>query len=291
MTYDNRKYWPELHERLKGQLKAVGHPFLSEELNRLKYESEAAGVEQALHKIMDVFQKNGQRGLSFLDVGAGTGFWTDLIFRMLSSNGYETEVSALDVSQDALDVIKERLPYVQGIKEDLATISPDRCSKAYDLISSCYCFHHIVKTRDFINALQFAGAGVKVGGFLLIMDPILTKPYSKFDAFDSCSFHGNGIPRHLYFIDDILLDCGLRRLAVYPAVSFILNGCIEADSSLGYFLMSKLWKLLCVFYRSEGFVHNTAGILRYGDNVLKNLHLAFSSSICLYQKVDTNVGK
>jgi len=50
MKYDNRQYWPELHERLKGQLKAVGHPFLSEELNRLKYASEAAGIEQAMQK-------------------------------------------------------------------------------------------------------------------------------------------------------------------------------------------------------------------------------------------------
>ncbi len=291
MTYDNRKYWPQLHEKLKGQLKAVGHPFLSEELNRLKYESEASEVEQALHKVMEVFPKNDHRDLSFLDLGAGTGFWTDLIFRMLLSNGYKPQVSALDVSRDALDVIKERLPYVQGIKADLATIPPDYCPKNYDLITSCYCFHHIVKTKDFIHALQFAGASVKAGGFLLIMDPILTKPYSKFDAFDSYSFRGNGIPRHLYFIDDILLDCGLRRLAVYPAVSFILNGCIEANTSLGYFLMSKLWKLLCMFYRSEGFVHNTAAIWTYADKALKNLHLAFSSSLCLYQKFDDRPSK
>jgi SAM-dependent methyltransferase len=218
MAYDNRQYWPDLHEKLKGQLKAVGHPSLSEELNHLKYASEAACLQQAMQEMMNRFQTQNQHSLSYLDIGAGTGFWTDLIFRMLSSNGYQIEASALDVSNDALDVIKERQPHVHGIKEDLATISPDLYRNVYDVVSSFYCFHHIVKTKDHINALQFAGSSVKQGGFLLIMDPVLTRPYSKFDTFDFYTFRRNGVPRHLYFIDDILSDLGLQRISVYPAV-------------------------------------------------------------------------
>jgi SAM-dependent methyltransferase len=291
MLYDNRQYWPELHERLKGQLKAVGHPFLSEELNRLKYASEADSLERAMQAIVGVLQKSDQPKIRFLDIGAGTGFWTDFIFHMLSSSGCQTEVSALDVSQDALDVIKERFPYVSTIKEDLAVIPQDKYASAYDVVSTCYCLHHIVRTTDFVNALQFAGASVKQGGFLLIMDPVLSKPYSKFDAFDLSSFRGNGIPRHLYFLDDMLRGSGLERISIYPAVSFILNGCIEAGSSMGYAVMSGIWKFLCVFYRSERLTRATARILEHGDRFLKNSNRAFSSSLCVYQKVDGSTGR
>ncbi|HSL42309.1 MAG TPA: class I SAM-dependent methyltransferase, partial [Anaerolineales bacterium] len=243
-----------------------------------------------MQTILNVFPGNNQQNLTFLDIGAGTGFWTDLIYRMLSTKGYSTRVSALDVSSDALEVIRERMSHVEGIQENLATVSPGQYANTYDIVSAFYCLHHIVKTKDFINALQFSGYSVKPGGFFLVMDPILTRPYSKFDSFDLYSFHENGIPRHLYFIDDLLLALGLKRVGVYPAVSFILNGCIEASGPLGYFLMDKVWKSLCVLYRSESFVRSIGGILQSGDTVLKNLNLAFSSSLCLYQKVDTPAG-
>src|SRR5512147_1672355 len=104
MKYENSQYWPELHEKLKGQLKSVGHPFLSENLNRLKYASEAASLELTLRDILQAFGREGTK-ISFLDVGAGTGFWTDLISSAFMSQGIQAEVTALDVSQDALDVI------------------------------------------------------------------------------------------------------------------------------------------------------------------------------------------
>ena len=157
MVYNNRQYWSQLHEELKGQLKAVGHPFLSESLNRLKYSSEAAAIGQALQEITDVFQKDNWHDISYLDIGAGTGYWTDLISQWFVSKGYQVEVSALDISSDALDVIRERLPFVHGIAEDLRTISPDKSPESYDLVSACYCLHHLTRTNDFINALEFAG--------------------------------------------------------------------------------------------------------------------------------------
>ena len=193
--------------------------------------------------------------------------------------------SALDVSGDALEVIKERLPHVHIIQEDLANVSPDRFANTHDLISSCYCFHHLIKTNDFLNALRFAGSSVKPGGFLLVMDPVLAKAYSNFDTLDYYSFRGNGIPRHLYLMDDILLDLGLERRLIYPAVSFILNGCIEARGNIGYYLMSSAWRFLCVFYRSEELTRFMSVVLKWVDRKLKKINWSNSSSVLLYQKV------
>jgi SAM-dependent methyltransferase len=286
MSYDNRSYWTNLHEKLKGELKAVGHPFLSESMNRLKYESEAESIFIGLRKIINSFRQVDRTELSVLDVGAGYGYWSGLVCDLLSKNKFTVHASALDMSSEALDVIQDRLPEVNRIRADLRTIATDQSEAAYDLVFSCYCLHHLTRANDFLNALQFVGRSVNQGGFLLVMDPILTMPFSKADTLDFQSFRGNGIPRHLYFIDDILAGLGLQRCLVLPAVSFILNENIEAPDSLSFYTMMIIWKLLCRLDRIENITQSAAGIFRSLDSALKRQGLAFSSSVCVYQKID-----
>lgn len=285
LPYDNRSYWTSLHEKLKGELKAVGHPFLSESMNRLKYESEAETVLLGLRRITDVFGQAGRKDLSVLDVGAGYGYWSGLVYEVLSRNSFRVRASALDVSADALDVLKERFPQMEPIRADLTTIAPDKFEGTYDFVFACYCLHHLTRAGDFLNALQFVGRSVNPGGFLLIMDPVLTRPFSKADTLDFESFRGNGIPRHLYYVDDLLAGWGLRRCLVLPAVSFLLNENIEAPNQLSYQAMTILWKLLCRLDRIDGLTEKSAGMLRSLDIALKRRGLAFSSSVCIYERV------
>ena len=282
--YDNRSYWTSLHTKFKGELKAVGHPFLSESLNQLKYESEAATVILALKKIMDAFGQMDRKRLSVLDVGAGYGYWTGLIYDLLSKNGFGVNASALDVSIDALDVIQERLPHIHPIHGDLRSIAINQFAESFDFVFSCYCLHHLTHANDFLNALQFVGQSVNNGGFLLIMDPVLTMPFSKADTLDFQSFHGNGIPRHLYYVDDLLAGFGLRRCLVLPAVSFLLNENIQAPDKLSYYIMMAMWKLVCRLDRIDHLIEKTAGMWGYVDSLLKRHDLGFSSSVCVYHK-------
>jgi SAM-dependent methyltransferase len=275
-----------LHERFKGELKAVGHPFLSESMNQLKYESEAETILIGLKNIMDSFRQVDRTELSVMDVGAGYGYWTGLVYDLFSKNGFRVNASALDLSTEALDVIQNRLPQVNTISADLRTIAPNQSEEAYDLIFSCYCLHHLTRANDFLNAVQFVARSVNKGGFLLIMDPVLTMPFSKADTFDFQTFHGNGIPRHLYFLDDILAGYSLKRCLVLPAVSFILNENIEAPDRLSFYAMMAIWKLLCRLDRVENIVEKTARVFKYIDSVLKRRGLAFSSSVCVYQKIN-----
>jgi len=283
MPYDNPQYWTNLHSSYRGELKAVGHPFLSENLNRLKYESEGSSLSQALSMVADDFGQKDLREFSFFDVGAGTGYWSGFVLSGFSRN-FVVNATALDISMEALNILSEQFPDIKLIQEDLAKIAPDKFPESYDLVFSCYCLHHLVNLDDFVNALRFVGHRVKKGGFLLIMDPVLTMPYSRYDILDFNSFRGNGIPRHLYLIDDILGKVGLQRKLIRPAVSFILNENIESSGPATYFLMTGFWKVLCKFYRSERFVQIFNGILKLVDKLLKRWSLSFSSSICLYQK-------
>lgn len=284
MEYNDKAYWTDIHKKYRGELRAVGYPTLSEHLNQLKYRSETNVVLRGLKEISPQFRKAGKEAISLLDVGGGSGYWSDLSYREFLEQGFQVSVTALDISEDALEVFRKRRPQFSTVCEDLRTIDIDRFRHAFDLVLSCYCLHHLVRLDDFLNGLRFAGRSVKEGGFLMVMDPILTLPFSRFDVIVFSSYHGNGIPRHLYLIEDVLSQEGFRRHWVRPAVSFLLNGNIEAYDPLSYMLMRFLWGRLSYFYKSEHFLGLFSNILIHLDEVLKRLGLAFHSSLCIYEK-------
>jgi SAM-dependent methyltransferase len=220
-----------------------------------------------------------------MDLGAGVGYWTDLVHTWFGQKGYKTKLTVLDISEQALKLIKERYPWVEAIHEDLRTIDTDSYSDAFDLIVSCYCFHHLIRINDFINGLSFASRSLKKGGFLIIIDPILSRPFSHIASLDYGSQAFNGIPRPLHLLDDIFLDEGLQRWTIRPAVSFVLNGNIEGNGRLGFALCYVSWQIMRKIYRSDILTKMVSGVILKIDEVLKNKNLAFSSSVCVYKKM------
>src|SRR5690242_15017327 len=55
MAYDNKRYWENLHQEHAGRLRAVGHPWLTEKYNELKYASEAETLRTALAELKPAF--------------------------------------------------------------------------------------------------------------------------------------------------------------------------------------------------------------------------------------------
>lgn len=284
MTYDNKAYWMNVHRHYRGELRAVGYPTLSEHLNQLKYKSETRALLQSLREIGPQFKREGKKAISLLDIGAGNGYWSELIYHEWLEQGFEVVVTALDISEDALDVLRRRNPQFSVLCKDLRTIHIDQFRYAFDVVVSCYCLHHLTRLDDFLNGLRFAGRSVKEGGFFILMDPILSLPFSRFDVVDFFGFQRNGIPRHLYLIEDVLGREGFRRRGMRPAVSFLLNGNIEAYDPLSYTLMRFLWRGLSIFYKSDRFVRLFSTLFIVLDEALKRSGLAFSSSLCLYEK-------
>lgn len=284
MRYDNLSYWQSIHRQYPGQLRAVGRSRFSEAFNELKYKSEAGTLLSIFSDMQPKF--DGQKAVSILDIGAGTGYWTGLVSEWFIQKESTVEVCALDVSPDALQAIKARYPHTQVVQQDLKTIDTNLLSNTFDLVTSFYCLHHLVRIDEFLNGLRFAGRSVNKDGFLILMDPILTQPFSLFDTFDFASYKGNGVPRHLYLLDDVLLKEGLKRQLIRPAVSFLLNGSIEGRSWLGFVVCQTIWKQLRRIYRSERLTRQIAGMLTRLDSALKHKNFAFSSSICIYQKTE-----
>lgn len=271
-----------MHQRHAGLLRAVGHSSLSEEYNRLKYASESGTFLGVLHKLKSQLSERAKP--SIMDVGAGTGYWTGLLSNWCKEEGLNVEMSVLDLSPDALKSVQASYPWVKVIQQDLGSVDVSLLSEAFDLVMAFYCLHHLVRIGDFLNALTFSAKSVRNGGFLMIMDPILTRPFTYLDTLDFGSFEGNGIPRHLYLLDDVLSRERLRRVALWPAVSFVLNGNIEANSRGAFLTCDLIWKMMQIFYRRSVWSHRIGRIVVALDGFLKNANLGFSASLCLYQK-------
>jgi SAM-dependent methyltransferase len=222
--------------------------------------------------------------LRVLDAGAGTGFWTEVLRSWYEEQGAAPLFTALDLSEQALSRIKTRHPEIETIRADLSMIDPTSFRERFGLVASFYCLHHLPRISDFLNGLRFAARSVAPRGVFLMMDPVLSQPYSPFYRAAFSSFDGNGMPRSLHLIDDALEREGLDRIALIPAVSFILNGSIEARSRLAFTLTSRLWGLLQRAYRSEHMTRSLRGALACADVFLKRHALAFSSSLLAYQK-------
>ncbi len=282
MTYDNSSYWLALHQASPGSLKTVGHPWLSEALNELKYQSEAATLFDFLQSHQAWIRK--EVSPTILDLGAGTGFWSEAVHSWFCQHGAQPIVTVLDISEHALRDIKARHPEFDAIHADLKTVDPSLCDGRFGFVLSFYCLHHLPRISDFLNALRFAARSVGPGGVLLIMDPVLSQPYSAFHTIQFSSHEGNGMPRPLGLIDDVSENEGLHRVAFKPAVSFILNGSIEAHSRIGFALTTRLWELLQRVYRSEKATRTVGRLLQRTDHILKRKGLGYSSSLLVYRR-------
>lgn len=282
MSYDNTSYWTEIHRALPGSLRAVGHPGLSEALNELKYRSEAESLGGVLDQV--AADLGGKSALRMLDVGTGTGYWAEALVGWLRRRNIAPDVTVLDMSAEALAEVRGRHPEFQALHADLKAIDAASQRGRFDIVTSFYCLHHIPRAADFLNALRFAGNSVAAGGWLLLMDPILSRRYSPFHAMPFAGNEANGVPRTLSFIDDVLDGEGLQRVALVPAVSFVLNGDIEADSRLGAALAGRLWHHLQRMYRREGPTRRFSRVLVALDRWLKRSGGGLSSSLAVYRR-------
>ena len=283
MQYDNSSYWKNLHIEFGSNLKAVGISSLSLEYNKLKYLSESRSLLDILVKITDDLSQSKE--LNILDIGAGIGFWSEFLYSFFNNREILTKITALDISKEALEFIKQKKPFFSTYECDLKTVNPDLFNQEYNLVFVAYCFHHLISLKDYSNALRFAARSVIQGGYLIIMDPILSKKYSRFYSTDYTTFNAHSLPRSLYILDNIMIEEGFSRIEIKNATSFILGGNMESSTKLGFNIQRKIWNFGYLFlFRYEKIVSLLASFLLWCDRKLKKVKYSNSSIIVLYKK-------
>ena len=106
----------------------------------------------------------GNSSASVVDVGGGTSFLVDA----LAAKGF-TDLTVVDLSQSALDVVEERL-HSQGrsatlIASDVTAWSPGR---TFDVWHDRAAFHFLTEPADRTAYLQLVAQSIDVGGVLIL---------------------------------------------------------------------------------------------------------------------------
>jgi len=281
--YDNPSHWKEMHHRYGGSLKAVGRSGLSETYNFHKYRSEEATFSEVLKQVVIAGKKNGD-DFHVLDVGAGTGYWLNVVMREAKNRNILPKVTAIDLSEEALDELKLHLPGTECVVENAGLADPGMMKGKFDLVMSNYCLHHITNTGQFKNALQLAVQSVKPGGFLLIMDCLIDRKYSPYYEIDADRYAGSGLSRPLQWVDQAAEQNNMRRISMTDPISFLMNNVLEADSGAGYRLMHITWKILHRIFKSDRLTQLVMPLVYAADRYLKKRNLGYSTRLVIYQR-------
>lgn len=283
VNYDNPTHWKQLHRRFGSSLKSVGRSGLSETYNQYKYLSE----EQTFVKAIQTIQL--ERAIDFdtitvLDIGAGTGYWLHVINDYLISKGKLAELTAFDLSNEAIEQLKKTIPKVKEVIENAGTVDCNMFGESFDFVMSNYCLHHITNTKQFLNALNLAVQSVKPGGYLLLMDCLIDRKYSPYYTIDPETYAGSGLSRPIKMVDEVCEKKGLSRILMVDPISYLMNNVLEDDTRVGYKWKQIIWRILHKFYKSDLASKVLVPVIFLIDKLLKNKQKGFSTRLVIYQK-------
>ncbi len=192
MTYRPQEFW---EQRLSEQfdLRGTGETGLTLAYNRACYALRADVLTAAL-------QRAGvsPRGRRVLDVGCGTGFWTEYYV----SRG--ADYTGLDIAQVSVDRLAARYPGQTFSRADVTEGVPGEGS--YDLVNVFDVLYHVTDDARWEAALRHLAAAVRPGGRLLVTDA--------FSDFGAIAEHNVMRPLTRYL--DVLAAAGLTREQLRP---------------------------------------------------------------------------
>lgn len=155
MSYRPKEFW---EQRLAEQfdLRGTGETGLSLAYNRACYELRALVLTRAL-------QRCGTRvsGARVLDVGCGTGFWTEYY----SARG--ARYTGVDIAQVSVDRLAASYPALRFVCADVSDGVPDG---PYDVVNVFDVLYHVTDDERWASALRHLAGAVAPGGLLLVTD-------------------------------------------------------------------------------------------------------------------------
>jgi 2-polyprenyl-3-methyl-5-hydroxy-6-metoxy-1,4-benzoquinol methylase len=169
-TYDAEAYWGDRFRRFGASLKGPGHEGLTEEDNRAMYE--AAGARFAEYCESEGVSFAGRR---VLEIGCGTGFYTDLVDRL----GPPAAFTGLDVTDANFAAIAARHPQARLVKGNAADPGALPDGGQFDVVVMIDVIHHVVTDADFDAIMANVRRWLAPGGAFVIT-PFAERPSRPF---------------------------------------------------------------------------------------------------------------
>ncbi|AQQ10105.1 putative S-adenosylmethionine-dependent methyltransferase/MSMEI_2290 [Sedimentisphaera cyanobacteriorum] len=155
-VYMPRKYWNELHSSKNiDSLQRVGYKNRSEEENRAMY-------EKARQTFIDFCQAQGVvfSEMKVLEIGCGTGFYTDIIKNQGCKN-----YTGIDISRVTVKQLKEKYPNCKFKTLDAAK---GKLKEKFDVIVMIDVTQHIVGEKKFVSAMKNIDQMLRPGGIFIV---------------------------------------------------------------------------------------------------------------------------
>lgn len=169
-SYDAEAYWGDRFRKFGASLKGPGHEGLTEADNRAMYE--AAG---ALFGAYCASEGVGFKNRRVLEIGCGTGFYTDLIARL----GPPADFTGLDVTDANFPAIEARHPAARLVKGNAADPGVLDLDGAFDVVVMIDVIHHVVTDEDFDAIMANVRRWLAPGGTFVIT-PFAERPSRPF---------------------------------------------------------------------------------------------------------------
>lgn len=157
--YDARRYWSDRFSQHGRSLRSVGDAGLGEEDIRSNYEGQARDV----FGMLDSASCN-LRDAHVLDIGCGTGYYTD----RLRESGV-SRYTDLDITDVLLPELRLRFPDFEFVCGDITHEVP---ACPFEVILLIDVIEHIVTAHNLTAALRNAASALAPGG-LLLLAPVL----------------------------------------------------------------------------------------------------------------------
>jgi SAM-dependent methyltransferase len=164
VTYRPREFWDR---RLREQfdLRGTGETGLSLAYNRACYALRREVLERALAR-----EGLDPRGRTVLDVGCGTGFWTDWYL------AHGAAVTGLDIAPTSVERLRARFPSATFVLGDMSETPLER---AFDIVNAFDVLYHITDDGRWEAAVRHLAAAVAPGGALLLTDTFAERPMAE----------------------------------------------------------------------------------------------------------------
>lgn len=193
MDFDEKEYWLERHERLRGDVRSVGNAGKSLEENLAGRAALVERLRIVLNHVMP-----DATGRSVLDLGCGIG----LLAPALIEHGFQ--YTGVDVSVVAVEQARQncRDGRAEFVVADLVAYEDPR---QFDVVVASYVLVHLVEDSDWRTTLKHIAGMLRDDGYFILIDDVPeTSPDQK---------HRHVRTRGLEEYRDALPACGLKPVA------------------------------------------------------------------------------
>lgn len=157
--YSMQSYWEE-RLRQRFDLTTAGCIVLGPRYNACLYGARVKALEKALKAKGYTLQ-----GANILEVGCGTGFYTEYCLKCQVST-----YVGVDITSVSVETLRERYPDWRFVQADISADEIPEITDKFDVVLAADVLFHIVADAAFEKAIRNLCSALRPGGLLIISD-------------------------------------------------------------------------------------------------------------------------